>query len=142
MIEAFRLPLQSGNVLVTAVYSNSGIPAVLEKIVSNITQADNIIRIWKKKVLRDKVSRFLNHRKNIMELHGGLCTPDLMKLMEQTRRNFDALKDASLEANCRFLLSQQHNLDLLLPGKTSRFHQSAIDTMREVYAFCQQQLKP
>ena len=142
MIQSFKLPLTSGRFLVTAVYSNRGVPAVKNpKVAQNETVADNIIRSWEKEVLREKISKFLNHRQNVMDYHGGLRTMEKLNTWETVKKNFDFLFDKSLEANCKFILISKQYFESLMPGKKSRFHQSTEETMREIYAFCESRTK-
>lgn len=141
MIEATKLKLISGNILVAAVYNNSGVPAILHEIANNETVAGNIVRKWEKMVLRGKISKFLNHRQNIMEYHGGLRTEHKLEVWNTMKRNFDYLHDKTLESNCKFIVTGKEYFESLMPGEKSRFYESTRNTMNEIYAYCESKTK-
>jgi hypothetical protein len=139
MIETIILPFV-GRKLALAVYSNGGVPAILQKFTADDEKARNEIKNFKKTVLRQKISKFLNHRQNIMDYHGGLRTEETLKLHTELKRNFDFLYDKSLESNCKFILTVKDRIISLMPGEKSRFYQSTRNTMQEVFDFCEAEI--
>ena len=139
MINTFKLPLP-GRILAIGVFSDGGVPAILKQFVSDEMRAENVLKKFKKEVLRRKISKFLNHRHEVMENYGGLRTQSTANAWTALKNQFEYLKDHSLEANCRFIITSRAHFDSLMPGSKSRFYMGTVETMNEVFAFCESEI--
>lgn len=140
MITTFKLPVPGG-FLVTAYHRQAMKPIIYTRLTADETRADNLIKQVKKEVLREKVTKFLNHRQNIMDNHGGLRTMSKYNAIDTLRKNFDFLEKHSLESNCKLVLDYEALFTSILPGQQSIFHQSQKDALFEILSFCQLEIK-
>ncbi len=140
MISTFK-QLVPGGFLVTAYYRQADRPIIFNKLTADETRADNLIKQVKKEVLREKVSKYLTHRKNIMENFGGFATENRFQAIENLKNNLAFREKHSLESNCKLVVDSIELLKSLLPGKESVYHQSATETIKEILEFCTIELK-
>lgn len=140
MIETFKQPVRGG-FLITAYYRQAGKPIIYNRLSADETRAENLIKQIKKDVLREKVSKFLNHRKNIMENFGGYATENRFAAIQNLKNNLAFREKHSLESNCKLVLDHAELLRALLPGKESVYHQTATEMLAEVLEFCSIELK-
>lgn len=140
MIETFKQPIKGG-FLITAFYREAGRPITYNRVSSDETRADNLIKQIKKEVLREKVSKFLNHRKNIMENFGGYATENRFQAIQNLKNNLAFREKHSLESNCKLIVDHAELLKSLLPGKESVYHESATEMITEILQFCTIELK-
>jgi len=140
MIQTFKLPVPGG-FIASAYYRQAGIPRFVNKFTSNEIRAENLIKQMKKDVLREKVSKFINHRQNIMDYHGGIRTMERYNAIEKMKNNFAFMRDKSLESNCKLVLDYEELFKTIMPGEKSAFHQSAKETLWELLEFCKLEIK-
>lgn len=137
MIEISKFKLLSGSVAVTGVYSSKGVPSLKCKVVPDEHSAENIVKKWQKEILREKISKFLNHRDKVWDVHMVLRTQRNAEIWTTVKRNFDFLYDKPLESNCHFVIRNRQYLESIMPGPKSRFYEHTRRTMDEIYAFCE-----
>jgi hypothetical protein len=140
MITTNKLPIPGGY-LVTGFYRTGKLPKIINKITSDESRADSIIKQIKRDALQDKVAKYLNFREHIMDHRGGLRTMDKYKAITILRNNLAYLSDKPLESNCKLVIDCEELLKSILPGKESLFHQSQKDVLFEILSFCQLEIK-
>lgn len=140
MISTFKLPV-IGGFLVTGYYRQANVPRFINKFTSDETRAENLIKQIKKEVLREKVTKFLNHRQTVMDTYGGLRTMSKYNAIDTLKKNFSFLENHSLESNCKLVWDYQELFKSILPGEKSVYHLSAKETLTELLSFCQLEIK-
>ena len=140
MITTSKIPFM-GRIAAIAIYTDGSAPTILQRFAADDFQAENILKKFKKDILRKKFSHFLNHRKNIMDYHGGLRTQTRLEKWEQLKRNFDFMYDKSLESNCKLILTSKDDILLLMPGELSKFFETTKKNLDEIFEFCNTQTK-
>lgn len=140
MITTNKFPVPGG-FLITAYYREANRPKIYTRLTSDETRAENLLKQIKKDVLREKVSKYINHRQNILENHGGLRTESKFKAIETLKNSLAFVEKHSLEANCRIVVSYEDLFKSILPGQSSIFHKTQTEALTEILSFCQLELK-
>lgn len=140
MISTFKNTVWGG-FLVTACWRENIVPKVKNKFTTDENRAVNIIMQMKRDILREKVTKLLNHRSQVMNNFGGLRTENKFKAIETLRNNFAFLADKSLQSNCKLVVDYENLFMELIPGKSSVFHQSTKETIMELIEFCKLEIK-
>lgn len=129
------------SILCIAMYKDDGlIKKTKVAWATDVFKAENVLKRLQKEVLRDKISKFLNHRNQIMDHHGGIRTREKLQAYETLRTNFDFFTDKSLEANCNFIVNMKQKFESIMPGEKSMYYHSQRKMINEIYNYCEKQL--
>jgi hypothetical protein len=90
-----------------------------------------------KKEIIQKVQRFVRHRERMMSEHGALKT--LSKVQSATRilRILNYFKDKNTLVISRQILKLRKDFNNILPGRTSKFYESDIKKVNEIFSICE-----
>ena len=140
MIKSIVAPAFGRFVSIT-IWNNGGIPATLISIRNDEEAALNESKRQKKLFIRKAMGNFLTHRKNIMDYHGGIRTESTLKAWQEINANWDYIREKTLEAHCKMVLTLKNKIISLFPGEKSRYHDSTINKMNDLFHFCEEELQ-
>lgn len=142
MIDTFKIPTL-GRILALGVYEDDdGRPHTITKFTIDAQVANKALVKMQKDMLRDKVSKFLNHRKRLMEDFGAVKTIEKVNAWTELKTHFDASVDHALDSQCKWVLRNKEKFLLIMPGQTSRFYMGDQKKIQDILSFCETILTP
>lgn len=140
MIQTNTIPF-FGSILCIAVYWEGFLKKTQLAWATDIFRAENTCKRLEKEILRKKIEKFLHHRQNIMDYHGGLKTIDRYRALETLKVLYSSLAKKSLECNCKNFFLNKDLFETIMPGASSEYYKNSRKLIDEIFIFCQQKMK-
>lgn len=117
-------PTQHGNFQAEVTFQFGNRKHRVPRFCSNLPRALYEIDYLKKKILLSELQKFINHRKNVINHHGGVTTRDRLNSIEKVQLVIDMSSGpkCSLQLLARRILNLGAELMCLSPGERSRFY--------------------
>ena len=136
MIHTNKLPVFPKCILCTAVYYEQGVPKMRSQFAATDERADGVLKKFCKEILAEKITKYLNHRQQIMDHHGGLRTMETAQTYEQLKTLWAYISDKSLERICEWTINHKTELLSLAPGTKSLYYETHQKFLTDLFAFC------
>jgi hypothetical protein len=82
------------------------------------------------------VKKFVRHRERMMKEHGAKMTLGKMDSVTKLLETINFYKENNIRVLARAILRKQDHLKSILPGRSSKFHDSSIKKVDEILGKC------